>query len=195
MSSETSTDDNNSGGRLQEDQGLQAWQFFVLAGLACATVATFMARGQSVASIVLLTVLMAATTIVGMAVLRTVRPLVFGDEDRTAMIGQRTRVALEREKLLVLRSIKELEFDKAMGKLSETDWQEMSTRLRTRAARLIRQLDAGGGYRSQIEQDLQKRLGESARPDTDAQAARFCSQCGTAREADARFCKACGAKL
>jgi pyruvate/2-oxoacid:ferredoxin oxidoreductase beta subunit len=194
MSSETSTDDNNRDGRLQADQGLQAWQFFVLAGLACATVATFMARGQSVASIVLLTVLMAATTIVGMAVLRTVRPLVFGDEDRTAMIGQRTRVALEREKLLVLRSIKELEFDKAMGKLSETDWQEMSTRLRTRAARLIRQLDAGGGYRSQIEQDLKQRLGESA-ADTDAQAARFCSQCGTARDTDARFCKACGAKL
>jgi pyruvate/2-oxoacid:ferredoxin oxidoreductase beta subunit len=194
MSSETSTDDNNSGGRLQEDQGLQAWQFFVLAGLACATVATFMARGQSVASIVLLTVLMAATTIVGMAVLRTVRPLVFGDEDRTAMIGQRTRVALEREKLLVLRSIKELEFDKAMGKLSETDWQEMSTRLRTRAARLIRQLDAGGGYRAQIEQDLKKRLGESA-ADAQAPAAKFCSQCGAAREVDARFCKDCGAKL
>ena len=194
MSSETSTDDNDRDGRLQADQGLQAWQFFVLAGLACATVATFMARGQSVASIVLLTVLMAATTIVGMAVLRTVRPLVFGDDDRTAMIGQRTRVALEREKLLVLRSIKELEFDKAMGKLSETDWQEMSTRLRARAARLIRQLDAGGGYRAQIEQDLKKRLGESA-VDPQAQAAKFCSQCGTARDADARFCKACGAKL
>jgi zinc-ribbon domain len=193
MSSETSTDDDG-GGRLQADQGLQAWQFFVLAGLACATVATFMARGQSVASIVLLTVLMGATTIVGMAVLRTVRPLVFGDEDRTAMIGQRTRVALEREKLLVLRSIKELEFDKAMGKLSETDWQEMSTRLRTRAARLIRQLDAGSGYRAQIEQDLKKRLGESAE-DAQAPAANFCSQCGTARDADARFCKECGAKL
>jgi len=193
MSSETSTDDDG-GGRLQADQGLQAWQFFVLAGLACATVATFMARGQSVASIVLLTVLMGATTIVGMAVLRTVRPLVFGDEDRTAMIGQRTRVALEREKLLVLRSIKELEFDKAMGKLSETDWQEMSTRLRTRAARLIRQLDAGSGYRAQIEQDLKKRLGESA-AGAQAPAANFCSQCGTARDADARFCKECGAKL
>ena len=97
MSSETST-----------DQGLQAWQFFVLAGLVCATVATFMARGQSIPQIILVTVLMGATAIVGIAVLRTVRPLVFGDEDRTAMVGQRTRVALEREKALVLRSIKEL---------------------------------------------------------------------------------------
>ena len=112
MSSETST---------ENQQGLQAWQFFVLAGLTCATVATFMARGQSVASIVLLTVLMGATTIVGIAALRMLRPLFFRYDDRTAMVGERTRTALEREKLFVLRSIKELEFDRAMGKLSETD--------------------------------------------------------------------------
>jgi pyruvate/2-oxoacid:ferredoxin oxidoreductase beta subunit len=186
MSSETST--------KPADAGLQAWQFFVLAGLACATVATFMARGQSVTAIVLVTVLMAATTIVGIAVLRTVRPLVFGDEDRTQMVGQRTRAALEREKTLVLRSIKELEFDKAMGKLSERDFDEMSGRLRTRAARLIRQLDAGGGYRAQVEQELVKRLGEA--PAVAAEAtARFCGECGTARDADAKFCKNCGAKL
>src|SRR5215471_15707752 len=194
MSSETSTDPDRSV-RLKPDgdgDGLQAWQFFVLAGLACATAATFMARGQSVASIILLTVLMGATTIVGIAVLRTVRPLVFGDEDRTAMIGRRTRTALEREKLLVLRSIKELEFDKAMGKLSESDFDEMGGRLRTRAARLIRLLDAGGGYREQVERDLSKRLGDVA---VEPQAARFCAQCGTARDADARFCKNCGAKL
>jgi len=181
--------------RLKPDtsgEGLQAWHFFVFAGLLCATVATFMARGQSVAAIVLVTVLMAATTIVGLAVLRTVRPLVFGDEDRTQMVGQRTRVALEREKLLALRSIKELEFDKAMGKLSESDFQEMSGRLRARATRLIRQLDAGGGYRAQVEQDLAKRLGEAA---AEPQAARFCSSCGTQRDSDAKFCKNCGTRL
>jgi hypothetical protein len=174
------------------DGGLQAWQFFVLAGLICATVATFMARGQSVASIVLVTVLMGATTIVGIAVFRTVRPLVFGDEDRTQMVGQRTRVALEREKALVLRSIKELEFDKAMGKLSENDWHEMSGRLRARAARLMRQLDAGGSYRAQVEQDLGKRLGEVA---AEPNAARFCSSCGAQRDQDAKFCKNCGNRL
>src|SRR5436190_7172808 len=166
MSFETSTEPTG-----QPEQGLQAWQFFVLAGLVCATVATFMARGQSIASIVLVTVLMAATTIVGIAVLRTVRPLVFGDEDRTQMVGQRTRVALEREKALVLRSIKELEFDKAMGKLSENDWQDMSGRLRARATRLMRQLDAGGGYRAKVEQDLAKRVGQVQ----EAEPARFCS--------------------
>ena len=191
MNLETSTDDSR-----QSEQGLQAWQFFVLAGLACATVATFMARGQSVASIILLTVLMGATTIVGIAALRMLRPLFFRYDDRTAMVGQRTRAALEREKVFVLRSIKELEFDRAMGKLSESDFQEMSGRLRARAARLIRQLDAGAGYRAQVERDLVKRLGavpENATPQP--QAARFCGECGAARDADAKFCKQCGARL
>jgi pyruvate/2-oxoacid:ferredoxin oxidoreductase beta subunit len=195
MSLETSTDRSE-----RSEQGLQAWQFFVLAGLACATVATFMARGQSVASIVLLTVLMGATTIIGIAALRTLRPLFFQYDDRTAMVGHRTRAALEREKLFVLRSIKELEFDRAMGKLSENDWQEMSGRLRQRAARLMRQLDAGEGYRAQVEQDLMKRLGGEVPQKVDttnevATEARFCAECGAARDADAKFCKQCGARL
>ena len=61
-------------------------------------------------------------------------------------IGGRTRIALEREKTLVLRSIKELEFDFAMGKIAKADFDEMSGRLRARALGLMRQLDAGGGY-------------------------------------------------
>ena len=192
------TDDRDGSVRVQADGGLQAWQFFVLAGLVCATVATFMARGQSISAIVLVSVLMAATTGVGLAVLRTVRPLVFGDQDRTQMIGQRTRAALEREKMLVLRSIKELEFDKAMGKLSAADFDEMSGRLRARAARLIRQLDAGGSYRAQVEADLQRRVGQVGQVGqvgAEAPAARFCSSCGSARTADARFCSQCGAQL
>ena len=74
------------------------------------------------------------------------------------MLGGRTRAALEREKTLVLRAIKELEFDRAMGKVSEADWQEMTGRLRARAVRLIRQLDSGSAvYRDLIEKELSAR--------------------------------------
>jgi pyruvate/2-oxoacid:ferredoxin oxidoreductase beta subunit len=201
MSSETSTSTNRSI-RLRPDiplapdaahNGLQPWQFFVLAALGCATAATFLARGQGYLPILLISVLMAATGLLGLAVVRAIRPLVSDQDDRTTMVGQRTRAALEREKLLALRAIKELEFDRAMGKLSESDWQEMSGRLRARAARLMRQLDTGAGYREQVERELAKRLGT-----TEAEApaaARFCAACGTARDADAKFCKNCGAKL
>src|SRR5262245_40672662 len=141
------------------DGGLQPWQFFVLAALGCATAVTFVARGQGPTVIILLSVLMGTAGFIGYAGLRMVRPLVAPEEDRTVMIGERTRAALEREKLLTLRSIKELEFDRAMGRLSESDFHEMAGRLRARAAGLIKQLDAGAGYRDQIEKDLAKRLG------------------------------------
>ncbi len=157
---ESSEHVHNGTGIPRAADGLQPWQFFVLAGLGCATAGTFIARGQGVTPIILTTVLMAGAALVGLAVLRTFRPLVSPEDDRTTMVGQRTRVALEREKLLTLKTIKELEFDHAMGKLSDADWQEMSTRLRARAARLMRQLDAASGYRDQIERDLSKRIGE-----------------------------------
>jgi hypothetical protein len=206
MSSATSTEDV----RLKPDSStdsLQPWQFFVLAALGCATAVTFVARGQGVTAVILLSVLMGAAGLVGIAALRALRPLVSSDDDRTAMVGQRTRVALEREKNLTLRAIKELEFDKAMGKLSESDWQEMSTRLRVRAAGLIRQLDAGTGYREQIERDVTRRLGAprasspTSAPATLAQApaagvrGNFCTECGTGNEGNAKFCKNCGHKL
>jgi hypothetical protein len=112
----------------------------------------------------------------------------------------RTRAALEREKTLVLRSIKELEFDHAMGKVADPDFEEMGARLRARAVGLMRQLDAGSGYRATIERELQSRLGPlAAEPATPARAQatadQYCTQCGTGNDADAKFCKRCGFKL
>ena len=88
-------------------------------------------------------------------------------------------------------AIKDLENDHAMGKLSDADFQDMSGRLRTRAARLIRQLEAGGGYREQIERDLARRLAESAAPSPRG----VCAACGTRNDSDASFCKTCGVRL
>ena len=190
----------NSGGiRLQPDSsatadsGIQPWQFFVLAALGCATAVTFLVRGQGITVVILVSVLMAATALVGIAALRAVRPLVGAHDDRTIVIGERTRATLERDKTLTLRAIKDLEFDRAMGKLSEDDFREMGGRLRARAARLIKQLDAGAGYRDQIERDLAKRLGQNAA--AIAPTTRACAQCAIANDPDAKFCKNCGARL
>jgi hypothetical protein len=220
MSSETSTSqarlkpgatDGDNAARVQADPGLQPWQFFVLAALGCATAVTVVSRGQGPTVVILLGVLMGTAALVGYAALRTFRPLVTADDDRTVMVGQRTRAALEREKLLTLRSIKELEFDRAMGRLSDEDWKEMSGRLRSRAARLMRQLDAGTGYREQIEKDLDARLKASRSEDKappppshtegradvsgERPAERTCGSCSTANDSDARFCKSCGQSL
>ena len=185
MSFETSTD---------RDQ-LQPWQFFTLAGLAGATAVVFVAREPTPAAVVLLSVTVIAAAYVGLTAWRTVGPLAGAAVDSVAqVVGGRTRAALEREKALVLRAIKDLEFDRAMGKVSEKDFAEMSARLRARAAGLIRQLDRGASYREAIEHELARRLPSSPAAAALAARAETCA-CGTANDADARFCKSCGRKL
>jgi hypothetical protein len=199
MSSETST---------ESQPAFEPWQLFTLAGLIGATIAVFMARGESPAAVIMISVTIFAAAAVGIAALRTFLPLTQkAATDGARVLGGRTRAALEREKTLVLRSIKELEFDRAMGKVSEKDFAEMSGRLRARAARLMRQLDAGAGYRREIEQEITKRIGEAPaytadKPSSDdvgqvllSRPAGTCASCGTSNDADARFCKHCGHSL
>ncbi len=198
MSSETSTEPQPS---------FEPWQLFTLAGLIGATIAVFMARGESPAAVIMISLTIFAAAVVGIAALRTFLPLTQkASLEGARMLGGRTRVALEREKTLVLRSIKELEFDRAMGKVSEKDFSEMSGRLRSRATRLMRQLDATTGYRSEIDQEIAKRIGPSVSPpyvaeprDHDAverivpaRSATTCASCNTSNDPDARFCKHCG---
>ena len=83
-----------------------------------------------------------------------------------------------------------------MGKLSEEDWNEMSGRLRARATRLMRQLDAGAGYREQIERDVAKKIVGDAPLNRRAAGSRAtCASCSTVNDDDAKFCKGCGARL
>jgi hypothetical protein len=190
MNSETSTN------------SLSPWQFFTLAGLIGATIAVFVSRGQSPAGVILLSLTIFTAAIVGVATWRTLIPFTGSDDNRRRrVVGGRTRAALEREKTLVLRSIKNLEFDRAMGKVSSDDFDEMSARLRSRAARLIAELDAGAGYRNEIEQEIVRRIGavplaSAASADTvGSDESPFCSQCGQRHDLDARFCRHCGANV
>lgn len=173
---------------------LQPLHLLILGTAAAASAAALLAHGTRPANIVFVVLSVIAAGVVAIAVFRTLWPLA---SDVTAtqpeMVGGRTRAALEREKTIVLRAIKELEFDRAMGKLSETDFHEMSGRLRARAAGLIRQLDTGAGYRDQVERDLAKRLAEGAAPVVVR--GTFCTECGTKNEPDAKFCKNCGQRL
>ena len=58
--------------------------------------------------------------------------------------GQSSVAELREEKRRVLRAIKELEFDHAMGKLSDDDFGKIGDRYRLRAIEVIRQLDESG---------------------------------------------------
>ncbi len=205
------------------DEGFRPWHFFVLASLAAATVAVLMSRQAAPEHLILVSLMIGASGAAAAALYRMLAPLAVRD---ATLVGQRqserARTALEREKALVLRSIKELEFDRAMGKVSPRDFDEMSARLRARAMMLIRQADEdGSGYRELIERELSARMVTRSRAGGGAHAAaaiepeavaepvvpsapasrpesplvRRCAGCATANDPDAAFCKRCGARL
>jgi hypothetical protein len=101
---------------------------------------------------------------------------------------------LEREKQLVLKAIKEIEFDYQMRKISERDYRDMVERYRNRAMRLISELDAGSDYRGLIEKELKLRL-ELPVAEVAPAARPKCAACQTENDPDAKFCKSCGAKI
>jgi hypothetical protein len=197
MSSEIST-------KPAEDPGFQVSHFFILLSLLAATVAVVMARPSAPEHLILISLTIGAAGVTGLCLYRTLAPLVapHTDLDRQPL-SERTRQDLEREKALTLRSIKELEFDRAMAKVSPQDFDEMAGRLRARAIGIMKQLDAGtSAYRDLIEKELVARTGKPLPPPPGVKvahipvaAAGVTCACGIVNDADARFCKSCGAKL
>ena len=179
--------------------GFQPWHFFVLASILLATVAVVLTRRSSPEHLILLSFTVAAAGTVAAALYRMVLPLMFRNPPISdGPLTERRRAALERDKMLTLRAIKDLEFDRAMGKLSQKDFDEMSARLRQRALSLMRQVDQDGLYRAVIEKDLEERMKDRLKPlspEVPASTELPACACGTINDSDAVFCKKCGARL
>jgi hypothetical protein len=187
-----------NGPQPTSDAGFRPWHFFVLASLMAATAAVIMSRRSSPEHLILISLTIGAAGAAAAGFYRMLAPLATEDPLLyTEPLSERTRMALEREKALTLRSIKELEFDRAMGKVSEKDFEEMAGRLRTRAIALIKELETeNAGYRSVIERELGARLAASKGSQAAAApSALRCDACGVDNDADASFCKRCGARL
>jgi hypothetical protein len=147
------------------------------------------------------------------ALLRVIDPLAGNalSSAGTARGARRPR-ELEREKQLVLKAIKEIELDYQMRKIAERDYREMIERYRTRAMRLMGEIEAGDDFRALIEKELAMRLkidaskpaaapaaAKRATSTTPAAAASAptptCASCATVNDQDAQFCKKCGSRL
>jgi hypothetical protein len=188
-----------SKGGSRGDDSFQISHFFVLLSLLAATVAVLMSRPSTPANLILISLTIGAAGLAALGVYRILAPLVApaSELDRQPL-SERMRLDLEREKALTLRSIKELEFDRAMGKVSAQDFEDMASRLRARALGIMRQLEEGShAYRALIEQELAQRVGKANPPPKSGlhESGRYECACGTANDADARFCKSCGSKL
>lgn len=177
MSSETSTERTPV-----PTGGFHAWHLYLLLGMAGATWAVVEAQDTHPAALLLLSTAVLAAGAVGIAIHSAVLGF-FGEasDDRRSLDGG-TRAALEHEKATLLRSLKELEFDRAMGKMSDTDFAEIEGRLRARALAVMEQL----------EQPMPPPLAPAEKavavPGT-------CHTCGVQNDSDARFCKSCGQGL
>lgn len=181
MSSEISTNPTAS-----STGGFQAWHLYLLLGMAGATAAVLEARDTQPASLLLLSAAVLAAGAIAIAVHYSVLAFMGEATLDHEPIDVRTRAALEQEKAIVLRSIKELEFDRAMGKVSQVDYNELNGRLRARAMTLMEQIEAA---------DVARETAARHRPSPGGPAELRCPACRLQNDADARFCKSCGQKL
>ncbi|MGH9330791.1 MAG: hypothetical protein ACRD09_10125, partial [Vicinamibacterales bacterium] len=132
--------------RLQPDQTFRPWQFFVLLSLGAATAAVLISRQPTPEHLILISLAIGAAGFTGYTAYRMLAPLTRPEGSRgREPLGPRTRASLEREKALTLRTLKELEFDRAMGKVAEQDFDDMTARLRARALALMEQLEGAQG--------------------------------------------------
>lgn len=73
--------------------------------------------------------------------------------------------AEEEEKRAVLRTLKDLEYEKSVGKISDEDYAELVAKYTARAKELIQTVDADtGDARTQVERLLSQRMSEEAAP-------------------------------
>ncbi len=166
--------------------GFQDWHFFALVSLVGATAAVMVSPpGSHPVALLLLSAIVIAAGLVGLAISRAVSGF-FSEGMEALPLPPRSRDELEREKHLVLRSIKELEFDKAMGKVSEEDFAAISGRLRARALVLMKDLERKPD--APVAATQPRPAAAKISPGT-------CASCGTINDPDARFCKKCGARL
>ncbi len=132
--------DAGAADRRPSADSAQPWHFFVVASLAVATLAVILSVRTAPEHLVMVSVTVFAAGAAALAAYHVIAPLV-AERRRRRVVGAARAQALLAEKALALRTIKELEFDRAMGKMSQADFEEMAGRLKARALRVMQQLD------------------------------------------------------
>ncbi len=110
---------------------------------------------------------------------------------------------------VALRALKEIEFDRATGKLSDSDYEQLKAKYTEEALAAMRgepRLTPGASPGITKARPVASCPEHGPRPEKDAQfcsecgkrlgsAPGYCARCGTALEDDARFCNRCGARV
>jgi hypothetical protein len=95
-----------------------------------------------------------------------------------------TRSAEEEQKRAVLRALKDLEYERSVGKIGEDDYHEYAARYRAEAKRLIQVLDENlAEGRKQVEVELARRLAKVDGKSTEGESAAEAKSSPSASEA------------
>jgi hypothetical protein len=186
-----------------QDSGFQTKHLYLLLAMAGATWAVIVSPHTHPAALVLLSAAILAAGFVGTALHQALAGFLAGDTaPPPPALSVRDRAALETEKALVLRSLKELEFDRAMGKISEADFTEIGGRLRGKAVAIMEDLERSD---ARVAAQAVRRAAAPVPPAAPAgpavarppasTGAMMCPSCGSASDGDAKFCKHCGSRL
>ena len=173
---------------------LRPWQFYLTASFLAAAAAVWLSPPSAPVALLLISLAIGAAG-ASAAALHALLVALGGRRASESEVSESVRAALEREKLLALRAIKDLQFDAAMGKVSAADAAPMEARLRERATAIMHELDGREQLRARVEEEIAQRQAGRRKPEAESRPGGACATCATINDPDARFCKACGAKL
>ncbi len=136
------------------------------------------------------------------------------------MAAQGNSVLASRKKML-LRALKDLENEHAIGKIEDEDYEQLASTYREELKVVLKRIDeslaphrskaeeaaraylvkvglADAGYRGELapkEDDVRAEADASEKKKPAAKDRVLCSKCGASNERDAKFCKECATKL
>ncbi len=85
--------------------------------------------------------------------------------------------------------LKELEFDRQSGILTDEDYHDLEARYKGKAISILRDID-GLGKSTEVEKEIEKQVLELRRDK-----GKFCPQCGARCQESNQFCSRCGTSL
>ena len=100
----------------------------------------------------------------------------------------------ETPKGVALTALKEIEFDRATGKLSDADYEQLKTRYTAAAVEALRE-EAASSAADDVEAMIAGRLRSLRFTGASTPRAPECPTCGPRPEPDAVFCSSCGFRL
>ena len=127
---------------------------------------------------------------------------VFLSEERPALVGAQEALAridaLSARRALLLRELKDIEFDHETGKIDDADFRRLRKRYRSEWLKVDRELEALTGdqarYLAHVDDELDRRLESRSVGEQDRRRRRdrvICRQCGAANPTHLTECAEC----